>query len=554
MCAPRLVSTFCVTRINIMNAAPQQQPVPDSSSTATVPTPPIVVPPPETHHLTAQPPQNFSMPAAPAVQSAVTNKQTPQMQPVIPASTDSATPSASSQEAYLPPTPPTYEPRKKKIPLKTILALLLAFVTILGGGAAYYLSQNSADLRQRAASDVYGTPVPPPPSTPIPPPATVPPPSSSTACSVGQFNCGSYSSDPAGCSSHAGQGCYYHAQSFSCKCGTGGGGDNNPTGATASCGGGKAHICAGSSSATFCVSSCSQGGNYSGDSCNFGCNSNCTDITVSANTCQDVGPGTSSCGRWQVDVHGAASCADSGCSNSGCGASDGGEKPPTPPPTTPPPVNAPPSASVGISQENCVNVRGKYQAGSTITFTGTGPATNTKTYLFLAKVDAAGTGLDPNFNSSCPIGVRGEDSAHFCKVSTTENNSPSAVWNTPQVGKYVIVSNGYTATAACSGNPTCTYNSGPNNPMTPVTCAGNFTSCSENDYKFFEVASVDSCTPAVCSYNPNIDGKNGVDIDDYVLFVQNVMKVGKNIPGDVNCSGRVDLDDYPYIIRNFSIQ
>lgn len=177
--------------------------------------------------------------------------------PIVPATTSSATPSANSQEAYLPPTPPAYVPPKKTIPFKTVLALILAFVTILGGGAAYYLLRILLicdNVRQVTCMVLLFHP----PAT-TPPAATVPPPSSSTACSIGNFNCGSYSSDPAGCSSHAGQGCYYHAQSTSCKCDTGGGGDNNPTGATASCGGGKAHVCPqGNSGATFCVSSCSQ--------------------------------------------------------------------------------------------------------------------------------------------------------------------------------------------------------------------------------------------------------------------------------------------------------
>jgi hypothetical protein len=33
--------------------------------------------------------------------------------------------------------------------------------------------------------------------------------------------------------------------------------------------------------------------------------------------------------------------------------------------------------------------------------------------------------------------------------------------------------------------------------MTPVTCAGNFTSCSENDSKFFEVVGAEQCTTVV---------------------------------------------------------
>lgn len=57
-----------------------------------------------------------------------------------------------------------------------------------------------------------------------------------------------------------------------------------------------------------------------------------------------------------------------------------------------------------------------------------------------------------------------------------------------------------------------------------------------------------------CTFDANIDGKNGVDIDDYVLFVQNVLREGTNIPGDIDCSGKVDIDDYPYLMRNFSIQ
>lgn len=478
-----------------------------TAATGTVPTPQVgaatPTPPPETHQVAAQPPQNFALPTAPALHTRVAAEGAPQMQspgsttapdssPVVDSEVMSSVvqpPMApplgmnTSGNGMLPPVgsmPPqtgtSSLPPKKSFPLKAALALILVVLTLVGGGAAYYLSQTPQDLRQRAAENAY------PATTP---PAT--PPSGSSACLSGQFNCGSYSSDPAGCSSHAGQGCYYHRDSSSCKCGNGGG--SNTTGATASCSGGKARICGGTNGATFCVLSCSQQGNYSGDSCNYGCNGSCTDISVGAGQCQDVGPGTSSCGRWQVDVHGAASCADSGCSSSGCG---GGGSTPTPPASqTPAPVSI--SATVSISQPNCVQVAGKYQTGSAITFNGS--ATNTtNSRLFIAKLNAAGNGLDTTFNASCPIGTPSGNSGQFCMI-TEATAATTASWTPTQAGKYVIVVNGSAGSTSCSGNPTCTFNAGDGNLITPTTSCAPFVSCSNNDFKYFEVVSAVQCNP-----------------------------------------------------------
>ncbi len=485
-----------------------------TSVTGTVSTPQVgttvPTPPPNVHQVAAQAPQNFALPTAPTLHTHVAAEGAPQMQPpgsstsvpTTPPIVDSEVLSSVVQPPMAPPTilppmnansgggalPPLGDmptatpslPPKKSFPIKAALALILVVLTLVGGGAAYYLSQNSQDLRQRAAENVYPT-VPP-----TAPPAT--PPSGSSACLNGQFNCGDYSSNPSGCSSHAGQGCYYHRDSSSCKCGNGGG--SNTTGASASCSGGKAHICGGSNGATFCVSSCSQQGNYSGDSCNYGCNSNCTDVSVGAGQCQDVGPGTSSCGRWQVDVHGAASCADSGCSSSSCG---GGGTPPTSPPATTPPANI--SATIAMTQANCVQIPGKYQTGSAIILNGLAVNT-TNSRLFLAKLNAAGTDLDTTFNASCPIGAAHSTGGKFCLINEATANT-TATWTPTVPGKYVLVVNGTAANAACSGNPNCTFNAGSDNliPAAQQTSCPNFTSCSNNDFKFFEVVSAVQCNP-----------------------------------------------------------
>ncbi len=53
-----------------------------------------------------------------------------------------------------------------------------------------------------------------------------------------------------------------------------------------------------------------------------------------------------------------------------------------------------------------------------------------------------------------------------------------------------------------------------------------------------------------CPFNTNIDGAAGVDLDDYRLFVQNVLKEGVAIPGDIDCNGVVDISDYSYLVKD----
>lgn len=485
----------------MMNTA-QQTPVTDSAPTIPVSSS-TTPPPPEAHQMTSQVPQGFALPTAAPIHSEVPTEPIPQMQPVATQSfVPSAEPVAPSEPTLPPQMPPSsFVPPKKSFPLKAALAVIIMVLTLVGGGAAYYLSQNSQDLRQQAASDVYPT---------LPPTA---PPAGGSACSQGLYNCGSLSSNPAGCSSNAGQGCYYHQATSTCKCGSNNGGGGGGTSPSASCSGGKAHICGGSTGATFCVASCSNGGNYSGNSCTSGCNSNCTDVTVAANTCQDVGPGTSTCGRWQVDVHGAASCADSGCSSSGCGGGGGG--------------GGGPSASVSISQSSCIALPGKYQTGSAITLTATGASTNTKTELLLGKVNAAGTGLDGTFNGNCPIGTAATGTPNWCKIAESTANNASTSWSPTAPGKYVIVSNGHTTGAACSGNPICSFNAGSGNPMTAVNCDG-WTSCSNNDYIFFEIVPAAQCVaevpPGPMCLSITAKKENGE-----ALSVRDTLKIGDKV-------------------------
>lgn len=362
---------------------------------------------------------------------------------------------------------PTSEtPKKKGFPLKTVLAALVLALVVIGGGATYWLSQTSQDIRQQAATGVYPT---------TPPPATTPPPSGSN-CQQGLFNCGGRS--PSDCSSHAGQGCYYSQSSSSCRCGNGGGGQPPQGGGTCSSGGGKVTVCAGSTALNVCVTECSQSGDP-GDSCNYGCGGGCSDKTIAANTCQSFG-NSLSCGKWQTDVHGDVSCSSSDCSRD-CGGGGG-----TPPPSTPPPTQL--SATASLSQPSCVAIAGKYQAGTPIALSGAGTNT-TRTEIYLSKVNAAGNNLE--VLTTCPIGQLVPNNPKFCKITESATN-PSSSW-TPteaQIGKYVLTVNGYGTGTQCSGNPTCDFNAG--SGIATNACTG-WSNCSGDDYKVFEVVSAVSC-------------------------------------------------------------
>ncbi len=68
-----------------------------------------------------------------------------------------------------------YVPPRKVQPIKAVLLTMLVLLTIIGGISAYYLSQNSQDLRQQAYGDPYPPPAPDPGgggggSTPVPNP------------------------------------------------------------------------------------------------------------------------------------------------------------------------------------------------------------------------------------------------------------------------------------------------------------------------------------------------------------------------------------------------
>lgn len=372
--------------------------------------------------------------------------------------------SASSEDA--PPTSGGGVP-KKGFSLKTAVAGLVVVLLLLGAGATYYLTQTSQDIRQRASNDVV-----------YPSPSTAP---TGSPCQQGLFSCAGRS--PSDCSSHnEGQGCYYSQSESTCKCG-GNSGTNPQSGGTCNASGGKATVCAGSTALNICVVECNQSGDP-GDSCNYGCGGGCTNKTVPANTCQTFG-NSLSCGKWQTDVHGDVSCSDSDCSRNGCTTAT-----PTPTPGTGGgPVL---SAVVQISQANCLNT-GKYQTGSAITLTGLAVNT-TNSRLYLAKLNAAGTDLDNTFNANCPIGVPHSTDGKFCLINEAAANT-SARWTPTVTGKYVLVVNGTTATAACSGNPNCNFNGGSDNliPVAQQRSCPNFVSCSDIDFKYFEVVNASAC-------------------------------------------------------------
>lgn len=55
-----------------------------------------------------------------------------------------------------------------------------------------------------------------------------------------------------------------------------------------------------------------------------------------------------------------------------------------------------------------------------------------------------------------------------------------------------------------------------------------------------------------CKFTTDFNDDGRTDGGDYVIYIQNLMKEGKRLPGDVNCDGIVDGADYPYIAHNFS--
>lgn len=126
-------------------------------------------------------PPSMSMPPAPA--------PTPFTPPVT-----SMAPQAPIEPApvTLPPfeppvneTPASQPPKKKGMPMKGIIGLLILILTVVGGGAALYLSQSSQDIRQQASVGTY-------PPTPAPTPTPTPRPVVPSSCGTAAVQCRTY--------------------------------------------------------------------------------------------------------------------------------------------------------------------------------------------------------------------------------------------------------------------------------------------------------------------------------------------------------------------------
>ncbi len=459
----------------------QQTPTTSIQPNGAVSAAPTTLPP--VTHTPPQAPQNFALPTAPAVQSSVVTEAVPQMQtlsPIMetaPAAAPVITQPPMPEMSAVPPVPPAsfVPPAKKGLSFKTLIAVVIMFVTIIGGGAAYYLSTQSQDIRQQAYD-----------------------PGKICTTNGGKTDTGVLCSSlgESQCAVHAGSGCSWDGAS-KCFCGSGGSSSGGSNIISKTCGNSPQICNTGTADGKIAVSECREDG-YTGNECRIGCGSH--QVNVPAGGCVGVGITKPACGRWQVDVKnsqtGQILCSDFSCEGSGCGGTT---------PTTPT-TSTPPTAEISLGAANCLNT-GKYTEGQTVTFNvkaTTGEPKSTEVAVFIGVLDAAGTALTQigPVGSSClgtagtiagPAGTNG----YYCKIQSSDmpmnGFTGSVYWQKPIAGKYVVVVNaGASNGISCSGNPRCTYST--DSDFAKVDCGSGFVNCSSNDWHKFEVVPAAQCS------------------------------------------------------------
>ena len=111
-----------------------------SQSSAGVPVPPTV----------SMPAVTPVVPPAPVAQPV--SATLPPFQPPVPSAPfiDDAANIAPPPTASMSP-----QPKKKAFPVKGVIGLLILILTVVGGGAAFFLSRTSQDIRQQASTGDY---------------------------------------------------------------------------------------------------------------------------------------------------------------------------------------------------------------------------------------------------------------------------------------------------------------------------------------------------------------------------------------------------------------